>query len=86
MEMHYHAICRTRYQTRAEQTTQGKEEKELYRAKTKESSEWHRSRDIHNKAFDSICDMIEKNVISNNEVQLMSELNNHYIDRKHKGE
>lgn len=64
-EIQYHAICRTRYQTKAQQSKPGKKQ-------GGESSEWHRSRFIHADSFKSICDMIEIQVLTENEVYLMN--------------
>ena len=53
----YHAICRTRYQTRAGQVRKSKV------MQTRKTSSWHRSRSIHEEAFQSICHLIQEEII-----------------------
>ena len=65
-EIHYHGICRTKYQTKAERT-QPKKQKSL-------SGTWRHARDVHAESFKSICNMIETQVIREKETVLMSEI------------
>ena len=68
----YHAICRTRYQTRADQVKKSKV------MQIRKISNWYRLRSIHEKAFQSICHLMQEEIIERNEVFLMNDLNDQY--------
>ena len=72
-EIAYHAICKTRYQTRADQVKKSKV------IQTRKTSIWHRSRSIHWKHLKSICLLIQEEIIERNEVFLTNDLSDQYI-------
>ena len=72
-EIVYHAICRTKYQTKSRQM------KKRTMVQTNKPTKWHRSRSVHEKAFSSICNIIEDEIIKQNEVYLMTDLNDQYV-------
>ena len=72
-EIAYHAICKTRYQTRADQVKKSKV------IQTRKTSIWHRSRSIHWKHLKSICHLIQEEIIERNEVFLTNDLSDQYI-------
>ena len=69
----YHAICRTRYQTGADQVKKSKV------MQIRKISNWYRLRSIHEEAFQSICHLMQEEIIERNEVFLMNDLNDQYI-------
>jgi len=46
---------------------------------TTKSTKWHRSKSLHEEAFSSICNIIEDEIIIENEVYLMTDLNDQYV-------
>ena len=77
-EVQYHALCRSRYQMKAEYLLgQGKQHLGQYDEET--PSAWHQSRETHKKAFEIVCDFIEQSISQNNEVHLLKDLNNLYL-------
>ena len=62
-EVHYHNICRTRYQTKAETLTKTPE----MDAKT----QWHGARELHSKAFKVVCRFVDERILKNEEVSFL---------------
>ena len=69
-EIHYHNICRVRYQNKATFTTQGHEEMQLQCNKTEKRnrSDWHISRNVHENAFETLIQYIQEEILEKKEV------------------
>ena len=77
-EAQYHALCRSRYQMKAEYfLVQEKQHLRQYDEKT--PSDWRQSRETHKKAFEIVCDFIDESILQNNKVHLLKDLNNLYL-------
>ena len=59
--IYYHGICRTKYQTAAEQISKASKNKKVANCLT---NFWHRGREVHSEAFTSICSLVEDQVIT----------------------
>ena len=64
-EIHYHGVCRTKYQTAAEQVSKTSQNKEATKCPI---NLWHRVREVHSEAFKSIYSLVEDQVITGGEV------------------
>ena len=65
-EVEYDVICKTRYQTRADQVkNQGNADRKI--------SSCHRLSLVYEEAFQSICHLIQEEIIERNEVFLMND-------------
>ena len=60
-EKHYHDICRTKYQTAAEQVSKTSQNKEVAKRST---NLWHRGREVHSEAFKPTCSLVEVQIIA----------------------
>ena len=69
-EIHYHNICRVRYQNKATFTTQGHEEMQLQCNKTEKRnrSDWHISRNVRENAFETLIQYIQEEILEKKEV------------------
>ena len=64
-EICYHGICRTKYQTAAEQISKTSQNKEAAKCSI---NLWHRGREVHSEAFKSICSLVEIQFITGGNV------------------
>ena len=76
-EVQYHALCRSRYQMKAEYFA-GQEKQHLGQYDEETPSDWHQSRETQ-KTFEIVCDFIDESILQNNKVQLLKDLNNLYL-------
>ena len=83
-EVHYHGICRIKYQHAAEATLIGKKEMEENKTRgdnyifDSKKSEWHHIRETHKQAFEAICCFIDEKIMGNMEVYMLKDINNQY--------
>ena len=77
-EVHYHAICRSRYQRKAEASATT-EDRKLGLGDGIQQTDWQHSRSVHAKAFAIVCDFVEDTILQKKEVYMMKELNNIYL-------
>ena len=75
-EIRYHGICRTKYQTAAEQVSKTSQNKE---AEKRSINLWHRGREVHSETFQSICLFVEDQVITDGDVLGLKDAFNNYI-------
>lgn len=69
-EIHYHNICRGRYQNTTKFTIQGHEEMQFQCNKTKQhdKSDWHISDNAHQNAFETYIQYIQDEIVEKKEV------------------
>ena len=72
----YHGICRTKYQTAAEQISKASKNKKVANCLT---NFWHRGREVHSEAFTSICLLVEDQVITDGYVLGLKDAFNIYV-------
>ena len=75
-EIRYHRICRTKYQTAAEQVSKTSQNKEAAKCSI---NNWHRGREIHSEAFKSICSLVEDQVITGGDMLGLKDSFNNYV-------
>ena len=75
-EIHYHGVCRTKYQTAAEQVSKTSQNKE---AAKRSINLWHRGREVHFQAFKSICSLVKDQVITGGDVLGLKDAFNNYV-------
>ena len=75
-EVHYHRICRTKYQTKALSILET-DEKSLG-IEEEHTSDWQQSRNTHSKAFEVVCDFVKRSISEEKEVHFMKELKQLY--------
>ena len=75
-EICYHGICRTKYQTAAEQVSKASKNKKVAKCLT---YFWHRGRGVHSEAFTSICSLVEDQVITDGYVLGLKDAFNIYV-------
>ena len=75
-EIRYHGICRTKYQTAAEQVSKTSQNKEGPKLSI---SLWHRGREVYSEAFKSICSLVENQVITGGDVLGLKDAFNNYV-------
>ena len=78
-EVKYHGLCRFRYQKRAENVQNNNNlSPNSVQSNSKQNPDWHISRQVHVKAFKTICCFIDNAIIKEKEVHKVKDLNNHY--------
>ena len=65
-EVHYHCICRSRYQRKSEAALAS--DMKILGTNDDNRSSWHHSRDTHFEVFEVVCDFVEKSIIEKEEV------------------
>ena len=75
-EIRYHGIYRTKYHTASEQVSKTSQNKE---AEKRSMNLWHRGREVHSEAFQSICLLVENQVITDGDVLGLKDAFNNYI-------
>ena len=75
-EVPYHRLCRSRYQRRAE-VALDEELKEISSVDQLKTA-WHESRETHAKAFQVVCNFIEKAILQDEEVHYIKDINKLY--------
>ena len=75
-EVHYHRICRSRYQRKSEAALAS--DMKIIGTNDDNRSSWQHSRDTNFKAFEVVCDFVEKSIIEKEEVHFMKDLNKLY--------
>ena len=83
-EIVYHAVCRVNYQNKAEHTPTAIKEKKEQKIENVNSIEkpktsWHLGREVHSKAFESICCYIYEVVLDKTEVHLTNDINQYQM-------
>ena len=76
-EIHYHALCRTRYQMKAEQMSS--QDKRSLGHCDGSINDWHLSRQIHKQSFEIVCHFIDEFILQKKEVYMIKELNKLYM-------
>ena len=75
-ETRYHGICRTKYQTAAEQVSKTSQNKEVAKRST---NLWHKGREVHSETFKSIWSLVEDQVITGSDVFGLKDAFNNYV-------
>ena len=75
-EIGYHGICRTKYQTAAEEVSKTIQNKEAAKSSI---NLWHRGREVYSEAFKSICSLVEDQVITGGDVLGLKDTFNNYV-------
>ena len=75
-ETRYHGICKTKYQTAAEQVSKTSQNKKVAKCST---NLWHRRREIHSDAFKSICSLVEDQSNTSGNVLGLKESFSNYV-------
>ena len=78
-EVKYHGLCSCRYQKRAENVQNNNNLRpNSVKSNSKQTSDWHFSRQVYTEAFKIICCFIDSAIIKEKEVHKFNDLNNHY--------
>ena len=75
-EIRYHGICRTKYQTAAEQVSKTSQNKEAAKCSI---NFWHRGKEAHSEALKSICSLVEDQIITGGNVLGLKDAFNNYV-------
>lgn len=67
---HYHGICRTNYQRKSEKITR----KKLPEGK------WHDKRNVHKASFETLCHIIDEEIIAQEKIYFLTDLHRRYIN------
>ena len=57
----------------------GQEKQHLGQYDEEKPSDWHQSRETHQKAFKIVCNFIDESILQNNKVHLLKDLNKLYL-------
>ena len=68
-EVHYHAICRSRYHRKAEASATT-EDRKLGLGDGIQQTDWQHSLNVHAKAFAIVCDFVEDSILQKKEVYI----------------
>ena len=71
-EIHYHALCRTRYQMKADQMSS--QDKPSLGHCDESINDWHLSRQTHKQSFEIVCDFIDEFILQKKEVYMIKEI------------